>query len=329
MKALLLTDDPQQPIRFQQVEKPKIKVGHCLIKLKAASLNRRDYWISIGKYPGIMPNTIFGSDGSGVVVEGDPKWLGKEVIINPNINWGNKSKAQSSEYSILGMPVNGTFAEYISVPTQKLTEKPAHLSHQEAAAFPLAGLTAYRAVFKKGKVKKNHRVLITGIGGGVAQFALSFSLTTGANVYVTSSEKGKIETCKKLGATGGFNYKNQDWIKEAKSACDGFDVIIDSAGGNALNDYLRLVKPGGKIVVYGSTLGRTDNFDLFRLFWSQASILGTTMGSDAEFREMIDFVGKHRINPIISKVYKLSEGVEAINSMADSKHFGKIVLDIA
>lgn len=328
MKALLLTANPTNPVRYQTVEKPKIKVGHCLVKLKAASLNRRDYWISVGKYPGIMPNTIFGSDGSGVVVEGDTNWLGKEVIINPNINWGNKSKAQSSEYSILGMPVNGTFAEFICVPTQKLVEKPAYLSHADASTFPLSGLTAFRAVFKKGKVKKNHKVLITGIGGGVSQFALSFSLTTGASVYVSSSSKGKIETAKKLGAADGFNYKNADWIKEAKAVTGGFDVIIDSAGGNALNDYLRIIKPGGKIVVYGSTTGRVENFDLFRLFWTQASILGTTMGNDAEFKEMIGFIEQHRINPIVAKVVKLSDGVAAINSMADSRHFGKIVLEI-
>lgn len=328
MKALLLTADPRNPIQLKEVDKPKNKVGQCLVRLKAASINRRDYWISIGKYPGIMPNTIFGSDGSGVVVEGDSKWVGKEVVINPNISWGANSKAQSSEYSILGMPVNGTFAEFISVPTQKLVEKPAYLSHNHASTFPLSGLTAYRAVFKKGKIKKNHKVLITGIGGGVSQFALSFGLTTGAEIYVSSSAKGKIETAKMLGAKDGFNYTNPDWIKEAKSQTGGFDVIIDSAGGNALNDYLRIIKPGGKMVCYGSTLGRTEGFDLFRLFWHQVSLVGTTMGNDAEFRDMISFVEQNKINPMIAKVYKLSEGVAAINSMADSKHFGKLVLEI-
>ena len=155
-------------------------------------------------YPGIQFGTVLGSDGCGVVEEGPDKWKGKAVIINPNVEWGSNPEVQSDSYSVLGMPTNGTLAEYIKVPAHRLHEKPAHLTDEEAAPLPLAGLTAFRATIKKGAANEGKRVLVTGAGGGVSQFAVAFAVASGAEVYVTSGSDEKIERVKKMGVKGGF-----------------------------------------------------------------------------------------------------------------------------
>lgn len=324
MRAITITDQ-SEPIQLSELSKPTIAEGECLIKLTASALNRRDQWIREGMYPGIQFGTILGSDGCGVVESGDSNWIGKEVIINPNVDWGDNPEVQSSEYSVLGMPMNGTLAEYIKVPTHRLHEKPNHLSSEEAAALPLAALTAFRATIKKGLAGKGKKVLITGAGGGVSQFAIAFSLASGAETYVTSGSDSKIDKVKSIGVKEGFNYKNEKWFKEA-SALGGFDTIVDSAGGKQLNNYLKIIKPAGRIVMYGSTTGHPEKVDVFRLFWSQAQIMGSTMGSDDEFEEMISWVNKYQIKPTLDKVFSFEGYLSAFDRFKSPDSFGKIVL---
>lgn len=307
------------------MDKPEASGNECVVKISAAALNRRDQWIREGMYPGIQFGTVLGSDGCGVVEEGPQEWIGKKVIINPNVNWGDNPEVQSAEYSVLGMPSNGTLAEYIKIPTHRLHEKPAHLSNEEAAALPLAGLTAFRATIKKGDAKAGKRVLVTGAGGGVSQFAIGFALASGSEVYVTSGSEEKIERVKEMGVKGGFNYKDEKWFKEA-SKVGGFDAIIDSAGGNQLNNYLKIIKPAGRIVMYGSTTGYPEKVDVFRLFWSQAQIMGSTMGSDNEFVEMLEWVNKHQIKPTIDQVFELENYLQAFDRFKEPDGFGKIVV---
>lgn len=327
MKAITITDQ-SEPIQLSSLEKPTISEGECLVRLTAAALNRRDQWIREGMYPGIQFGTVLGSDGCGVVEEGDASWLGKEVIINPNVDWGDDPEVQSSDYSVLGMPVNGTLAEYIKVPTHRLHEKPTHLSCEEAAALPLAGLTAFRATIKKGLAGQRKKILVTGAGGGVSQFAIAFALAAGAETYVTSGSDEKIARVMEIGVKEGFNYKNDKWFKEASSV-GGFDAIIDSAGGNQLNNYLKIIKPAGRIVMYGSTTGHPEKLDVFRLFWVQAQIMGSTMGSDEEFAEMIEWVTKYQLKPTVDKVFKLDQYVEAFDRFKSADSFGKIVLKVS
>ncbi|WP_421878194.1 zinc-binding dehydrogenase [Marinoscillum sp.] len=327
MKSLvILAKDSNYSLALVNKAQPHVTDGYCLVKLKAAALNRRDYWISVGKYPGIKDGITLGSDGCGEVTDGPAEWIGKEVLINPNVNWGDNPEVQAANYTILGTPENGTLAEYIVVPEDRLIEKPTHLTSEQGAALPLAGLTAFRATFTKAQVCKGDRVLITGIGGGVSHFALQFAKAVGAEVYVTSSKEEKLQKASKLGAKAGFNYRDKDWVKQAAAQVGKFDAIIDSAGGDAINDYLKLIKPAGRIVVYGSTTGKTQGFDLFRLFWSQVSLMGSTMGNDAEFQEMVRFVSNHQIIPAVDKIYPFDQSVEAIQSMATTDQFGKIVL---
>ena len=267
MKAIQTISTDPVKIDLVEVPKPNPKKDQCLVKIKAAGLNRRDQWIQHGMYPGIKSHVILGSDGCGIVEEGADEWKGKEVILNPNVGWGPHEEAQSQSYSILGMPSHGTLTEYIVIDTDRLAEKPPHLNFQEAAAVPLAAMTAFRACFTKGNMEKGQRVLVTGAGGGVSQFAISFALAMECEVFVTSGSEDKIQKCITSGVTGGVNYKKEHWVRDLKSFVkDGFDLIVDSAGGDSINDYIRLIQPGGTIVVYGSTTGRPRSFDIFRLF---------------------------------------------------------------
>jgi len=326
MKAIIITEEAE-PLKLAEVPKPQIKDGECLVKVFAAALNRRDQWIREGMYPGIRPGCILGSDACGVVEQGSSEWIGKEVIINPNVNWGSNPEVQSTDYSVLGMPKDGTMAEYMVVDADRLHEKPIHLNHVESASLPLSGLTAYRALIKKGQADPGKNILITGAGGGVSQLAIAFSVASGANTYVTSSSNDKIARCISEGVKGGFNYKDDQWFEEA-SIVGGFDVIIDSAGGEHLNNYLKVVKPAGKIIIYGSTAGYPQKLDIFRLFWSQVQIIGSTMGNDTEFEEMIEFVNTHQIRPTLDKVFKKSEFLDAFDRFKEPDHFGKIVLKL-
>lgn len=325
MKAITITDQ-SEPIQLVDVPTPELSEGECLVQIKFAALNRRDQWIREGLYPGIKSGVILGSDGCGEVIEGPAEWLGKTVMINPNIGWGSDERAQHPDYTILGLPQNGTLAEYVKVGVDRLIEKPEYLTNEQAAAIPLAAMTAYRASVTKGEIAADQKVLVSGAGGGVAQFAVAIAAIMGCEVFVTSGDPSKIDKSVALGAKGGFSYKDEAWPKAALKAAGGFDVVVDGAGGAALNDYLKITKPGGKIVIYGGTTGKTPKFDIPRLFWSQVSVIGSTMGSDLEFDQMVKFFDTHQIRPAIDQVYSYSDYIKAFDRFKDPGHFGKIVI---
>jgi zinc-binding alcohol dehydrogenase/oxidoreductase len=227
MKAIVL-QSAEQPVVYKEVATPTLQAGEALVQVKAAALNRRDYWITIGKYAGIKYPTILGADGAGIVTEvsaeADQSWLGKEVIINPSQNWGDSPDYQGKDQKILGLPDDGTFAEFVKVPVANLFAKPAHLNWEQAAALPLAGLTTYRALFTKGRAKKGEKVLIVGVGSGTGTFALQFAVAAGCQVFVTSGNSQKLEQARLLGASAGVNYKAQDWAEQLHQLAGGFDV---------------------------------------------------------------------------------------------------------
>ena len=329
MKAIVL-NDKNEPFIWQEVEKPVPGAGEVLVKIKAAAFNHRDLWIHKGQYAGLRYPIILGSDGSGIVVElGDgvnDSWLNKEVIINPGMNWGNNPNFHDRHFKILGLPDNGTFAEYVKVPADYLYAKPAYLSFEEAAAIPLAGLTGYRALFTRGQVKQGDKVLITGIGGGVALMVLKMALAIGADVYVTSGSDEKIERAVALGAKLGVNYKISSWYKLFQSAVEGLDVIIDSAAGDDFKHLIELANPGGKIVFYGGTQGPISTLNPQKIFWKHLSILGTTMGTQKEFAAMLSLFETHKIKPVIDEVFDMADAEKAIRKMDNAAQFGKIVL---
>jgi len=330
MKALVLVATSK--IEWKEVDKPVLAPGKALVKIKAISLNRRDEWIKEGKYPNIRYGGILGSDGAGIVEsvadEKDNKWIGQEVVINPNIDWGPDAEVQAKNYTILGMPVNGTFAEYILINVDRLQHKPFHLDFLQTAALPLGGLTAFRALFRRGGLRHGQNVLISGFGGGVAQFAFLFAQAAGANVYVTSGSDEKIARALKMGAKGAYNYKKESTYSELWKTKGGFDLVIDSAGGDQLNNFIKILKPCGKIVFYGATNGLPAKVDLYRMFWNQLSLLGTTMGNDHEFSEMLDFVSKHQIRPMIDSIRPFSKLADSFADITLPNKVGKIVFQV-
>jgi NADPH:quinone reductase-like Zn-dependent oxidoreductase len=250
------------------------------------------------------------------------------VIINPGLGWGKDPAAQGPEFSVLGMPRDGTFAGEVAIEATQVHEKPSHLDWYQAAALPLAGLTAWRAVFTQGGLQPGETVLITGVGGGVATFALQFAIAAGAHVWVTSSSQDKINRAIDLGALGGFDYRDDDWGNKLTEAAGSPHLIIDSAGGSGYRSLLHVVAPGGRIVSYGSTAGAPDSLDLFKVFWKQLRLQGSTMGSPEDFAAMLKFTGEKRLVPIVDSVTPLADGNRAIGAMKSSPQFGKLVLSI-
>ncbi len=330
MKALVLTQPGK--IEISEVSNPGITQDQVLIKMKAVALNKRDQFIREGKYPNIQLGTVLGSDGVGEIIEigkeVDPGWMGRHVIVNPNLNWGDDDQVQSREYSILGMPTNGTMAEYLAVDVDRVQPVPAHLDTTKAAVIPLAGLTAYRACFHHGKISKGVNVLISGFGGGVAQFAFQFALAAGANVFITSSSQEKIDKAIALGAAGGFNYNEPAWHKNLWQTKGGFDVVIDSAGGDQINNFIKIMRPAGRIVFFGATNGLPKSLDLYRMFWNQITLQGSTMGSDREFEDMLAFMTQHKIEPLVDSVRPFGEIVSAFDDIALSTKLGKLVVEL-
>ncbi len=320
MKALVFKE-ANQPIALQEIEKPQAENGQVIVEMKAAALNHRDVWITKGLYPDLTPNVVVGSDGVGIVKE-------KEVILNPNVNWGEDPRYFSKDYSILGMPTHGTFAEYLAIDEDRLVEKPVHLTMEQAAALPLGGMTAYRVLFIKCQAKAGDKILISGVGGGVALFAFQFALAIGAEVYVTSGSREKIESAIAMGAAGGANYKEEKWHKKFGKEVGGFDVIIDSAAGEGFGQLAALCNPCARIGIYGGTRGLINKLSPQLIFWKQLEIYGSTMGSDDEFVEMIKFVKKHKIVPVVDSVFDLTDGPAAFERMEKGLQFGKIVLKI-
>lgn len=331
MKAAIL-EGVKQPLVIKQVADPQPAAHEVVVKLAAAALNHRDVWIQQGLYAGLKFPIILGSDGAGVVsavgAEVDQAWLGQAVTLNPGTDWGDNPRAQSRQYKILGLPEDGTFAQLVKAPAKNLVAKPVHLSFTATAALPLGGLTAYRALFTRGGLQPGERVLITGVGGGVAMLAFQFAVACSAQVYVTSGSDEKLERVRQLGALGGVNYREAEWSKKLRTQVAGFDLIFDSAGGDAFPELMELAVPGGRIVTIGATLGNPKGIDLRRVFWKQVSILGSTMGTDRDFAAMIDFVTQHKVEPVIDHIFPLDEAEAAMQRMANAGQLGKIVLAI-
>jgi zinc-binding alcohol dehydrogenase/oxidoreductase len=336
MKAMVLHElgGPDQ-LRYQDAPEPGPGPGETVVKLHAAALNRRDLFATYGQYPGVKPDVlpcILGSDGSGeVVARGDGATgpgEGTEVVINPALYWGDDPRKPGKDYRIIGIPDDGTFAQFVKVPAENVFPKPSHLSHEEAATLPLGALTAYRALVTRGGVKNGETVLVPGIGSGVATFVVQMAAAVGARVFVTSGSDEKIEKARELGAEGGVNYNSENWSRELKSMTGGVDLSVDHVGGEAFNALVSLAKPGSRIVVFGATAGPSPKVMTIRIALKWLDVLGTAMGTNEEFGAMLDLYAEHGLRPTINETFSLEETTEAMRHMEKGKGIGKIVLDI-
>ncbi|MGA8475165.1 MAG: zinc-binding dehydrogenase [Candidatus Cybelea sp.] len=317
-------------LHLDEVEVAPLRDSEVLVRIRAAGLNRRDLFITQGLYPNIHVPVTLGSDGAGEIaalgaVFADLE-VGAEVVIDPMLAWGDDPRVwDAANANILGMPRDGTFAQYVAVPAGNVYPKPKNLSMEDAAAIPLAGLTAYRAVVTRGALRRGETVLITGVGGGVQTLVLLFAKRIGARIIVTSGSDEKLERAKALGADLGINYKaTPDWQKLLRS--DPVDLVVDSSGGDTLRKALDAVRPGGRVVIYGGTNGEAT-IKLFPLFWKHVSVLGTSMGSPEDFAGMLQIFGDG-VRPLVDRIFALEDAVAAMQRLAASDQFGKIVLRV-
>jgi len=320
-------------LRLADIPDPVAGPGEVVVRLQAAALNHRDVFIRKGLYPGIRFPVILGSDGAGdVIATGDgvaPSLGGRSVVIDPSFDWGDDPRAQGDGFQILGLQHPGTYAEEIAVPADHVHPKPAHLTYEEAAALPLAFVTAYRALVVRAQLQKGETVLITGIGGGVAASALVLAMGIGADVFVTSGSADKIERARSLGALGGVKHTDPAWPNVFLSTFGRRpDVVIDGAGGDTFDRALDVLRSGGRLVSYGATLGRAPNVEVRRIFWKQLNVLGSTMGTRDDFSAMLDLCARLRLRPIVDTVLPLRNAAEAHARMESGSQFGKIVLKI-
>ncbi|KAG0231180.1 hypothetical protein BGW42_000412 [Actinomortierella wolfii] len=327
--------------KIVSLPRPVPKAGEALIKIKAVALNHREIWILDGNYPKIEFNSVLGSDAVGTITEipngatttDSNLKVGDRVLIMPSSGWISNPRGPEVEanYAIRGGSKSpGVFTQYSVNDLADVFKAPEHLTDIEAAALSLSGLTAYRAVFTKGQITKGQNVLVTGIGGGVALFALQYAAAVGANVYVTSSDDKKIERAKQYGAKGGVNYRHANWDDELLQLTGGtkFDVVIDSANGqNTVAIISKVLAIGGSFVSFGQTAG---SFELGRVYFVRhIEIKGTTMGSRVEYEQMLRFVTEHQIRPVVGDVFEgIDQIPKALQHLRDAKHFGKVVITI-
>lgn len=320
--------------------------------MHAAALNHRDFFIRQHLYPGISFESPLLADGLGTVVEAgsevsSPKSLvGKRVILTPSRGWRDSPDGPENplEFSVIGGSVlypAGTAQDYVVVEADEVELAAPHLSVYEGAALPLVGLTAWRALVTKGLNNNianaaGRNILVTGIGGGVALSALQFAVAMGCNVYVTSSDASKLEKAKQLGAKGGISYKESGWEKKLgallPSSRPYLDAVIDGAGGDIVLKTVKLLRPGGVISSYGMTISPKMDW-LMQAVMKNIDLKGSTMGSRAEFRDMVEFVRKFKIHPVVSRVVKGLDNIDAIDDlfedMRNGRQFGKLVIDIS
>jgi zinc-binding alcohol dehydrogenase/oxidoreductase len=334
MKALVLeaTDGLQSAV-VKDVETPTPKAGEVLVAIKAAALNHRELWITRGQYPGMIPAPFsMGCDGAGVIEsvgEGvDERRIGEDVVLYPGLNWGSDLRFPAANFATLGMPGPGTIAEKITVQAASALPKPAHLGFDQAAAFALAGLTAWRALFTKAALKSGEKLLVTGIGGGVALFALQFATKVGAQVFVTSGSEQTLAQALGLGAKAGFNYKDEGWRKALPKASGGIDVVFDGAPASGYPNYGRALSIGARVVIYGSTGGMQFNVNAPELFLKNISVVGTNIGNLEEFKSMLAFVTQHRLEPLIERRFPLADAAAALRFLQDEHQLGKIAITV-
>jgi len=331
VRAVVLRElgDPGN-LRVEEWPTPVPGPGEVVVHVRAAALNHRDVWIRRGQYAGIRLPSILGSDATGeVAAAGDAEgssWLGRDVVIDPSLGWGRDPRAQAGTFQLLGMPTEGTYAEFVRVPLANVYPKPSHLSIEEAAALPLAAVTAYRALVTRAALQAGEVVVITGIGGGVALAALTIAVNLGATVYVTSGSEKKIALAKRAGAADGVTYRASDWSRTLLEIIGRRpDVIVDGAGSETFAHALDLLRPGGRIVTYGATCGPVGSLEVRRIFWKQIDIHGSTMGSPDDFRRMLEMYEKG-LRPVVDSVLPLAEAAEAHARLERGEQFGKIIL---
>jgi NADPH:quinone reductase-like Zn-dependent oxidoreductase len=326
-------------LRYGDVADPKIGDGDVLVRIRAAALNHLDLFVREG-LPGLtLPMPFWtGCDMAGDVAQvgaavQDAR-VGDRVAVNPNLSCGRCEYCGRGEhslcvrYGILGEHTQGGLAEYVKVDARHVLALPDAIRYEDAAAFILVNMTAWRMLVTQARLRAGEDLLIIGVGGGVSSAAVGIGKLCGARVWVTSSSDEKLERARALGADECINYAREDWVKVIgqKTGRRGVDVVLENVGAATWKGSIRVVAKGGRIVTCGATSGPIAETDIRQVFWKQLSIIGSTMSNDTEFKVVMGQLFAGRLRAIVDTVMPLREGVEAQRRLAEGKQFGKIVL---
>ena len=327
MKAVRIHEDGgPEVLRYEDVPDPTPGTGEALVELRAAALNHLDVWVRKG-LPSVPKPRTLGADGAGVVAalgDGVTKpAIGERVVINPGI-------VHDGRITVIGEHTDGTNCELKAVPASQLYPLPGSLSFEEAAAFPLVFETAYRMLVTKAALREGEWVLVWGIGGGVALAAFELARALGARAIVTSSSREKLARGRELGADVAVNHSEDDVVEAVREATGdkGADVVVETVGAATWERSLAAASRGGRIVVCGATSGHGPPARLYRLWWKELVILGSTMGMPAEFEAAYELIRAGRARIHVDSVFPLAEAAKAHERLESGEQFGKIVLAI-
>jgi NADPH:quinone reductase-like Zn-dependent oxidoreductase len=303
---------------------PADRPGWVTVNLHAAALNWHDVLVREGRYNSPLPHVI-GADGAGVRRD-----TGEEVVIVPALGWGARNDAPAPDWEILGDRRPGTYAELVSVPEECLAPKPKGFNWIQAAALPLVGLTAFRALFTRGRLQSGESMLVLGAGGGVATMAIQLAVGVGATISVTSSSAAKIDRAVTEGAHGGVLHTDPDWpahARELSPRAAGFDLVLDPVG--RWSESVRALRPGGRLVVLGANASETAAMDVRQFYFGQFDLLGTTMGSPRDFAGLLELIDTRGVAPpAIDRTFPLDQAAAAHRHLETARTFGKCVLEI-
>lgn len=324
MRAVLLRDfGGPESLRPETFPDPRPPSGWVLIELRAAALNWHDCLVRRGVHRVELPQ-IIGADGAGVRRD-----TGEEVVILPSLRWGASDSFPGPSFEILGDRAAGTYAELVAVPEENVFPRPARLSWQEAAALPLVGATAFRALFTRGGLRRGETVLVLGASGGVGTVAIALASMAGARVLAGTSSEPKLSRALEMGASGGVLTDDETWPEQVRELTGGgVDLVLDAVG--AWQRSLCALRGGGRLVNFGASGSEQATVPIRPFYFAQHSILGTTMGSPRDFAGALRLIDEHpRWRPAIDTVLPLCEASAAHALMERREHIGKIVLDIA
>ena len=320
---------------------PVLGPGDVKVRVRASALNHLDLFVRQGiptlKLP--LPH-ILGSDVAGeVAAVGDDVAdleAGERVAVNPSLSCGECEYCMRGDdplcvdFKILGEHVNGGYAEYVVVPARNVARLPTDFPFETAAAAPLVYQTAWRMLVSRAQVKPGEDVLILGAGSGVSTAAIQIAKLAGCTVFTTSSSDEKLRRAKEIGADILVNYKEVPWSKAVweLSGKRGVDVVVDHVGAATFKDSIRSLRKGGRLVTPGATTGGLTELDLRYVFWRQLTIMGSTMGSQKEFEDVMKLVFMGRLRPVVDKVFPLEEARKAHEYLERGEQFGKVVIRV-
>ncbi len=327
MKAVRIHDDGGPDVlRYEDVDDPTPAPGEVLVSLRAAGLNHLDIWVRKG-LPSVPKPHVLGADGAGVVAalgEGVETFaVGDRVVVNPGI-------PHDGRITVIGEHTDGTYCELKAIPAAQLYRLDDAISFEEGAAFPLVFETAYRMLVTKAALREGEWVLIWGIGGGVALAAFEIARAFGARTIVTSSSPEKLDRARSLGADVAVSHLDDDIVQAVKDATagKGADVVVETVGEATWERSLAAAGQDGRIVVCGATSGHSPPARLYRLWWKQLAVYGSTMGLPADFEGAYELIRAGRARVHVDGVFPLAEAARAHERLESGAQFGKVVLAI-